>query len=112
MRALANNEKTVVERVVVVQRFLDRFLGLMGRTRPGPGYGLLFPRCRCIHTCFMRFPLDLVFLDADNRVRRIVRAVRPWRMVTGPPSARSVLEIEHGWLSESAISEGDTIRFA
>lgn len=112
MRALTDSGNTIVERVVVARRFDERFFGLMGRRRPGPGYGMLFPRCRCIHTCFMRFPLDLVFLDADNRVRRIARGVKPWRTVCGPAGVSSVLEVETGWLSADALKEDDRIQFA
>jgi uncharacterized protein len=65
-------------------------LALISRDRAGPG--LLLPRCRSVHTFGMRFPLDLIFLDADERVIEIRRDVRPWRFVRSA-EARAVLEI-------------------
>jgi uncharacterized protein len=56
-----------------------RLLGLAFRRRP-PGHALLLPRCRSIHTFGMRFPLDLVWLDARGRVLRVDRGVAPGRV--------------------------------
>ena len=67
-------------------------MGLSLLSRRKAGQGLLLPRCRSVHTFGMRFPLDLVFLDADQRVIEIRRDVRPWRIVRSS-EARAVLEI-------------------
>lgn len=61
----------------------QRLSGLMGRSGVPGGYeGLAFGRCSSLHTCFMRFPLDIVFVR-DGVVTRIARDVRPWRFVWG-----------------------------
>ena len=65
-------------------------LALISRDRAGPG--LLLPRCRSVHTFGMRFPLDLFFLDADQRVVEIRRDVPAWTVVRSP-EACAVLEI-------------------
>jgi uncharacterized protein len=73
-----------------VARGLGRLVGLaMRRDR---GIALLLPRCRSVHTFGMRFPLDLVWLDARGEVVRVDRGVRPWRM-RSCRRARSVLEL-------------------
>ena len=59
---------------------LARLLGLAGLRAIPPRAGLLLPRTRSIHTCGMRFALDLVWLDADGRIVRVDRAVRPVRV--------------------------------
>jgi uncharacterized protein len=46
------------------------------------GEALRIPRCRSVHTFGMRFPLDLIFLDADGRPVRVARDVPPWRVVS------------------------------
>ena len=70
-----------------------RMRGLIGRRRPAAGCGLLIPRCNAVHTCFMRFPIDVTFLDGDGRVVKTVRNVRPWRLfVWGGFRARQALE--------------------
>jgi uncharacterized membrane protein (UPF0127 family) len=71
---------------------LARLLGLAGlRTLP-PATGLLLPGTRSIHTCGMRFALDLVWLDGEGRVVRVDRGVRPWR-VRSCRGARAVVEL-------------------
>lgn len=81
-------------RMHVAERFLDRLLGMTVR-RPQTGEGeplvMVFPRCASVHTCFMRYPLDIVFVDREGRVLRLVEGVGPWRSVRCPGAA-AVLE--------------------
>ena len=72
-----------------------RLLGLSLRGRPPPGTALLLARCRCVHTCGMRFALDLVWLDAGGGVLGIDEGVRPWR-VRSRRDAAAVLEVAAG----------------
>jgi uncharacterized protein len=68
-----------------------RLLGLALLGRPSAPVALLLPRTRSIHTVAMRFALDLFWLDADGRVVRVDRGVRPWR-VRACRAARAVVE--------------------
>ena len=64
----------------IAQSFWQRFRGLMltsPQTAP-----LFIPRCRSVHTCFMRYPLDLVWIDSEHQVVRIDKRVQPWRART------------------------------
>jgi uncharacterized protein len=89
LRRLARTE--VLGREVLVARgFRARLLGLALLRRERAGPGLLIPRCRCVHTFGMRFPLDLVFLDREGRPLREIRAVRPFRVVACPGAAAVV----------------------
>ena len=77
----------------VAETFAERARGLIGRDGLAPGTGMLIPRCNCIHTFFMRFPIDAAFLDRRGEVVRTVRGIRPWRpFVWGGLRAVSVLE--------------------
>jgi uncharacterized membrane protein (UPF0127 family) len=71
---------------------LARLLGLAGLREPPAGTALLLAGTRSIHTCGMRFALDLVWLADDGRVVRVDRGVRPWR-VRGCRAARAVVEL-------------------
>ncbi len=71
---------------------LARLRGLIGRREPRP---LLLAPARSVHTCFMRFPIDVVFLDADLRVLRVARELPPWRLASAR-GARAVLELPAG----------------
>ena len=77
----------------VAERFTERLRGLIGRDGLERGKGMLIVRCNCIHTFFMRFPIDATFLDRQGNVVKVVRNIRPWRpWVWGGWRAKSVLE--------------------
>jgi uncharacterized protein len=80
-----------------------RLIGLSLRGRPPPGHALLLPRCRSVHTCGMRFALDLVWLDAEGRVLGIDEGVRPWRMRSRRDAA-AVLEVAAGEGERAAVA--------
>ena len=77
----------------VARSFGARVRGLIGRRGLAPGEGLLILKCNAIHTFFMSFPIDATFLDKNDRVVRVVRNIRPWRLfVWGGWRAKKVLE--------------------
>lgn len=79
----------------VAETFAQRAKGLIGRRGLKPGTGLLITRCNCIHTFFMKFPIDAVFLDREGKVVKTVRGIPPWRpWVWGGWRAVRVLETE------------------
>ncbi len=80
-------------RAAVAETLFSRMRGLIAREAPKAGEGLLITRCNCIHTFFMRYPIDATFLDRDGHVVRRVENIRPWRLfVWGGFRARQVLE--------------------
>jgi uncharacterized membrane protein (UPF0127 family) len=79
--SLARSELQSGVEIVVARTRRERLLGLAFRSRPPEGRGLLFPRCRSVHTFGMRFPIDVVFIDGHGRVLRIAAGVRPGRVV-------------------------------
>lgn len=77
----------------VARTFPERARGLIGTRSLPPGEGLLIEKCNAIHTFFMSFPIDAVFLDRENRIVRTVKGIRPWRpFVWGGWRAVKVLE--------------------
>lgn len=79
----------------VARTFPERARGLIGRKGLPPGRGLLILKCNAIHTCFMRFAIDATFLDRNDRVVKVVRNIRPWRLlVFGGFRAVKVLETQ------------------
>jgi hypothetical protein len=81
-------------KIIVAHSWRARLLGMALRGGP-PGHALLLPRCRSVHTCGMRFALDLVWLDRDGRVLAIDEGVPPWR-VRSCRQAAAVLEVPAG----------------
>ena len=77
----------------VAESAYERMRGLIGRDGLKSGTGMLITKCNCIHTLFMRFPIDATFLDRKGAVVKVVRNIRPWRpWVWGGWHATSVLE--------------------
>lgn len=100
--------KVIVERLEVADWFLSRLVGLQFRRHFFAGSGLLLVPCSGIHTCFLRFPLDVILLAADGRVLAAHRHVRPWRLVPPLRGAAAVLELPGGC---SSLEPGDSVRF-
>lgn len=98
----------VIPRLVSATGFFQRLLGLMGK--PPPGYALLLSPCRSIHTCFMRFPIDVIFLDRNLTIVKISRRLPPWRLALGTPSATSVIEIPAGNPLIDSLATGSTLQ--
>ena len=77
----------------VARTMFARLKGLIGVKGLPPGEGLLILSCNAIHTCFMSFAIDATFLDRHDRVVKVVRGIRPWRLfVWGGFRAAKVLE--------------------
>jgi uncharacterized membrane protein (UPF0127 family) len=85
-----------------------RLKGLLGRRGLGEGEGLLIRPTSSIHTWFMRFPIDVVFLDRDLRVVRVAENVRPWRLAHAR-GAKLVLELPSGAAAQAGVGAGDQL---
>src|SRR5918992_1844750 len=110
-RVVRADELAVCERCLVAETPLSRLRGLLGRSRLASGEGLLIRPTSAIHTCFMRFPLDAVFLDGDLVVLRTVSHLRAWRFAACRGS-RSVLELAAGEIPRRGIRPGDRLRLS
>lgn len=93
----------------VADRFWTRFAGLMLRRPPQAQEGLLLTGCASIHTLFMRYRLDLAWLDDRGRVLACVPALKPWRASAGPRGTAHVLELAAGGLDALGIEAGSRI---
>jgi len=100
---------TVAERVEPARTFWTRLVGLLGRANLAPDEGLLIDPCNSVHTLFMRFPIDVAFLDADGRVVRAIANLQPWRATRIHSNARATLELAAGTLARIGIQEGDLL---
>jgi uncharacterized protein len=108
----AVNERT--GRVVASEIHLARgawgsFRGLMLRRSIPAGYGMLFRPAKGIHTHFMRFPIDLIFLDKEDRVTKVREAMPPWRFDF--TNAAGVIEMNPGTARAQDIRPGDRLTF-
>jgi len=96
------------ERCEVPGSSFARMRGLLGRDGLDPGGGMLIDSAPSVHMFFMRFPIDVVFLDRDWKVVGIRHRLRPWR-VAGARGAVAALELPAGSAADSGVREGDVL---
>jgi uncharacterized membrane protein (UPF0127 family) len=85
--------------------------GLLGRECLSTGEGLWIIPCEAVHTFWMRFPIDLVYLDSQKRIRKLVSEVPAWRL-SACLRAHSVLELPPGTIRDTRTQPGDTLEFS
>ncbi len=85
-----------------------RNVGLLKHSSLPPGQGLWIVPCESVHTFFMKFAIDLVYLDRKKKVKKVRSAVPPWR-ASACLLAHSVLELPAGTVTETQTSVGDEI---
>ena len=98
----------VCERCEIPESSFGRMRGLLGRDGLEPGSGMLIDRAPSVHMFFMRFPIDVVFVDRDWRVLSVRHELRPWR-VAGARGAVAALELPAGAAAAVGIAEGDVL---
>ena len=85
-----------------------RRTGLLKHERLEPGEGLWIVPCESVHTFFMKFPIDLVYLDKRRKVKKVRHAVPAWRL-SACLSAHSVLELPAGTVEQTRTVVGDEL---
>jgi uncharacterized membrane protein (UPF0127 family) len=100
---------TVAEQVRRAESFWARLVGLMGRRGLGEGEGLLLSPCSSVQTVFMRFPIDVIFVDGEARVVKVASALGPFRVALGGRGARDALEVAAGTAARSGTAVGDRL---
>jgi uncharacterized protein len=108
-RIVRAGDEPVCERVGLADTPLTRLRGLLGRAGLGSDEGLLIRPTSAIHTWFMRFPIDAVFLDRQLVVIGVKSDLRPWRFA-GRRGAKAVLELAAGESRRRNIQLGDRLR--
>lgn len=96
-------------RILLVDSWLGRLRGFLGRPEPRRGEGILLVPCSAVHMYGMKFPLDLVFLNGDGIAVEIVRNLQPWERTKRVGEARSVLEVSRGTIDSTATEVGDRL---
>ena len=103
--------ETVADTVEVADTRATRKRGLLGRNGLESGAALVLSPCFAVHTAFMRFAIDVVFVDRDGFVVRTVHNLAPWRMAAAV-RAQQVIELPAGELNKRGLREGDRVYLA
>ena len=101
--------RVLAERLLVPRTFLGRGVGLMLRRQLQPGTGMWIVPCSGIHTFFMRFAIDAVFVDRRLRIVRVRLGLAPWRLVPLVLGGHSVIELPAGTLAGLRLERGEAL---
>lgn len=108
-RMLNQTKNTIVaDELRIARSMWARFWGLMGKRELPVGQALLIDPCSSIHMFFMRFPIDVAFLDKNDKVVKVVEGIKPWRMALGG-GGKKALELPVGAAATAAVEAGDQL---
>ena len=96
--------------ILIADSFFRRFAGLMGRKKLPALTGLLLAPCNSVHMCFMRFSIDVVYLDKDFNILKVVKNLRPWIGLSIFTKAYAVLEMAAGEAERSGCKKGKKLK--
>jgi len=112
MRIVNATRGTVLaERAWRAVRLKDRLRGLLGRERLEAGEAIYIEPCTSIHSFFMRFAFDALFIDRKFRVVHLIENMPPWRISRWVPRARGVIELPAGTVRRTLTALQDEISF-
>ena len=95
----------------VARSMWSRIVGLLGKRSLPSGAALVIDPCSSVHTAFMRFAIDVVYLDPSRRVIKSVTHLRPFRMSAALRGRCSVVELPSGTIAASKTAPGDQLAF-
>lgn len=98
----------IAKEAIEAKSTLQKMKGLMFSKGMDGFDGMLFKRCNSIHTFFMNYPLDILFINREMKIVKIIRNLKPWRMTRLYFSAYQTLELMGGTLDER-VQEGDVL---
>lgn len=100
-----NKTKNVLisDKIKIAQTFFTRLKGLLGRKNLEHSEGLYITKCPQVHTFFMKFAIDLVFVDNNNKVLKIVKNMKPWRISPYVFKAKNVIEFNSGFVEDKIV---------
>lgn len=96
--------------IEIADNFLSRLVGLIGRKNLPPNHGLLISPCNSVHMMFMKFPIDVVYLDKNFCVKKIVRNLQTWIGFSFCLGATAVVELAAGESQRLDLKVGDKFR--
>ena len=107
VRNLTRNT-VLANRADVADTSAKRRTGLLKHDHLDPGRGLWIVPCESVHSFFMKFPIDLVYLDRKKKVRKVRHGMVPWRL-SACLSAHSILELPAGAVAATGTQRGDQL---
>jgi uncharacterized membrane protein (UPF0127 family) len=113
MRLINQTKNTVLaENVLIADTPLKRIRGLLGKDAILPGQGVILAPCNSVHTFFMRFAIDVLFVDKDYKVVKIIPELKPNRVTRIYWQSKRVIELPAGQLSFTGTQVQDQLQLS
>jgi len=110
MKIINKSKGTILaERAFQARSLLQRVIGLLNRKGLEEGEALIIHPCNSIHTFFMRFAIDVLFVDKESRVIKAIPSLEPFRLTRIYFKAKFVIELPTGAISSTSTCPGDLI---
>lgn len=109
---LFNKSKNILlaEKVKIANGFWMRTKGLIGEKKLESSFALVIPDCSSVHTFFMSIPIDILFLDDQNKIIKSVSKLAPYRFSFGPKQSNKVIELPAGTIKQTQTEVGDILQ--
>ena len=100
----------VVENLKIATGLFSRAIGLLGKRSINADFGIMFPKCRSIHTHFMMFPIDIIFVDDKNCITELFRTLKPWKILLARnKKSCHIIEMAVGTIEKSKLTIGSQL---
>ena len=110
LQLINKSKKTIItENLIVADGFWSRMRGLMWKRDMPEDEGLLLVPCNSVHSMFMRFPIDVLFLDKEFNIVKILDYLKPWRCSPYVRGAFQAVELKAGEAKKKDIEIGDNL---
>jgi len=110
VRIINQTKNTLIaERAQLADTIVSRLVGLLNRGSLSPEEGLVITECRQIHMLFMRFAIDVIFVNKDNKVLGLVKNIKPFQISPYFFRAKKAIELPVGVIVSSRTEKGDTL---
>ena len=104
-------QEVFADKLKMNNTYFSRLMGLMFKKNLPSGSGIILKPCTQIHTCFMRFNIDVIFLYENLKVLHIIENMKPWRISPLFLKARYAIELPAGTL-KGRVKKGETLALA
>lgn len=99
-----------IGKIGIANTFFLRFRGLLGREL-NDFDGIVITPCNNIHMMFMKYPIDVLFVDKNRKIIKIDDTLKPWTFCSCDFKAKDVVELRAGTVRKHSISTGDTVEY-
>lgn len=104
---LKSTNQILLSNLTIATTFKSRGVGLLGMSGLNDNQGLWIHKCNSIHTFFMKFTIDCIFVDQNLKIKSLKSKVSPWKVIWPQWNASSVFEVNSGFIERTGIKTGD-----